>query len=544
MTHHSNAHSARHRAMASATAALMLTGTVAPAALGAAASAKQPACGVGQKAAAQKKRVRVTKKVKVHGKMKKKRVWVTKTVWVCAPLPKPAGDTVAPSAPTGVAAAAGNGQVQIVWSPATDNVGVVGYRVSRDGALVGSPTATEYLDTGLVNGQAYTYTVAAVDAAGNTSAVASVVATPKSNRDTAAPAPPPNFAAVAGDGQVALSWDAASDNVGVVFYELQRDGITIATQEGRTFTDLLLVNGTTYNYTVVAVDGSGNVSAASSVSATPADTIAPSVPTGLTATPGDSQVSLSWTPSTDNAAVTGYRVYRGGVLVASPSTPYYADTSVTNGVSYSYTVVAVDSSANASGASAPASATPVAPDLSDHVAPTAPTNVIGTAGTGQASLSWTASTDNIGVTGYRVYRGGQLVGSPAGPSFVDTGLTNGVQYSYTVKAIDAAGNLSTASSTVLVTPADTQAPSVPTGLHLTKNAAQHSITVAWTASTDNVGVVRYRLYRNGTLVSQPTAITYNDLDLANGHTYSYTVAAVDAAGNVSAQAPAVSTYVS
>ena len=68
--------------------------------------------------------------------------------------------------------------------------------------------------------------------------------------------------------------------------------------------------------------------------------------------------------------------------------------------------------------------------------------------------------------------------------------------------------------------------------------------MAWNASTDNVGVVKYRLYRNGTLVSQPTTTSYNDLDLANGKTYSYTVAAVDAAGNASAQAPAVSTYVS
>jgi chitodextrinase len=97
---------------------------------------------------------------------------------------------------------------------------------------------------------------------------------------------------------------------------------------------------------------------------------------------------------------------------------------------------------------------------------------------------------------------------------------------------------------VNVTPHDTQAPSVPTGVALTKDAAAHSITVTWTASTGNVGVVRYRVYRNGTLIGQPTGTSRADLDLSNGKTYTYTVAAVDAAGNVSAQAPAVSTYVS
>ena len=110
--------------------------------------------------------------------------------------------------------------------------------------------------------------------------------------------------------------------------------------------------------------------------------------------------------------------------------------------------------------------------------------------------------------------------------------------------VDAAGNLSAASAPVSATPHDTQAPSVPTGLALALNSAQHSITVSWNASSDNVGVVRYRVYRNGTMIGQPTGTSFTDLDLANKKTYSYTVEAVDAAGNVSAQAPAVSTYVS
>ena len=102
------------------------------------------------------------------------------------------------------------------------------------------------------------------------------------------------------------------------------------------------------------------------------------MPSGLTATPGDAQVSLSWTPSTDNVAVTGYRVYRGGVLIASPATPYYTDTGLSNGTAYSYKVAAVDGSGNASAQSAAASATPVAPP--DTTAPSVPTGLTATPG--------------------------------------------------------------------------------------------------------------------------------------------------------------------
>lgn len=540
------------RVVAAGLAALLLCGTIVPAAFGLAevsgvAAAKRPTCKPGTVLAQQKKRVRITKRVRVHGKLKRKRVWVKRLVWVCVPAKSvaPGKDAQAPTAPGGLQAVAGNAQVSLVWNPATDNVGVTGYRVYRDGQLVASPAAALHTDTGLTNGHAYTYAVAAVDAAGNLSAAATVSATPKSTfRDVTAPGAPPGFTASPGDRQVALSWGAASDDVGVVYYELRRDGAAIAFQEGRTFTDSSLVNGTAYAYTVIAIDAAGNASPAAGVTATPADTSPPTVPLALAATPGNAQVSLTWTPSTDNVGVTGYRVYRDDVLIASPTTPYYADTTVTNSVTYAYKVVAVDAAGNASAATAAVNATPVAPVNADLTAPSVPTGLTGTAGTGQASLTWNAATDNVGVTGYKVYRGATLVGTPAGPSFIDTGLTNGVAYSYTVAAVDAAGNTSLPTSAVIVTPKDTQAPSVPTGITLTKNAQQHSITVAWSASTDNVAVVKYRVYRNGTLVAQPAGTSYNDLDLANGKTYSYTVSAVDAAGNVSAQAPAVSTYVS
>jgi hypothetical protein len=88
----------------------------------------------------------------------------------------------------------------------------------------------------------------------------------------------------------------------------------------------------------------------------------------------------------------------------------------------------------------------------DTSAPSAPANLVsGSPSDTSVSLSWDASSDNVGVTGYRVYRDGTMVGSPTGTSYTDTGLTPATSYSYTVKAVDAAGNLSGPSNTVTVT---------------------------------------------------------------------------------------------
>ncbi len=85
----------------------------------------------------------------------------------------------------------------------------------------------------------------------------------------------------------------------------------------------------------------------------------------------------------------------------------------------------------------------------DVTPPSAPTNLAATANAlGQMSLTWTASTDNIGVTGYNVFRDTVQVATPSTNSFGDTGLVANTQYSYYVKAHDGAGNLSSASTTV------------------------------------------------------------------------------------------------
>lgn len=177
--------------------------------------------------------------------------------------------------------------------------------------------------------------------------------------------------------------------------------------------------------------------------------------------------------------------------------------------------------------------------IADRTSPSTPTGVTVTTHTPTSiTLSWTASTDNVGVTGYNIYRNGTSVGTNTTTSYTNTGVAPGT-YSYTIQARDAAGNLSSQSNAVSYTLADEVAPTVPSGITLTSNTPV-SITFRWTASTDNVAVTGYRIYRNGTQVGTSPTTSYTDSGLAANTAYSYTVAAYDAAGRLSAQSTAVS----
>src|SRR6058998_3169702 len=176
----------------------------------------------------------------------------------------------------------------------------------------------------------------------------------------------------------------------------------------------------------------------------------------------------------------------------------------------------------------------------DTTPPSTPTGLTGTAaGSTAANLSWSASTDNVGVTAYILLRNGVQVATPAATSFTDTGLSAATTYSYTVAARDAAGNISPNSTSVSVTTAsaaDTTPPSMPTGLTVTA-AGSTGANLSWNASTDNVGVTGYIVSRDGIEAGTAATATYAETGLSPGVTYSYSVAARDAAGNRSHASP-------
>jgi len=263
------------------------------------------------------------------------------------------------------------------------------------------------------------------------------------------------------------------------------------------------------------------------------DQTAPTVPTGLTASSQTAtSFNLAWTASTDNIGVTGYKIFRNGTQIGTSTTPSFSVTGLTPSTTYNMTVLANDAAGNSSAQSTPLAATTTA----DTTAPSVPTGLTkGTVTVTSVAMSWTASTDNVGVTGYKIFQGGTQIGTTTTTSFTATGLTPSTAYNFTVLANDAAGN-SSAQSTALAasTLADTTAPSVPTGL-VSTSQTNTSISLSWNASTDNVAVTGYKLFRNSVQVATPTTTSFTDTALLNGTAYTYTVAATDAAGNTSAQ---------
>ena len=209
-----------------------------------------------------------------------------------------------------------------------------------------------------------------------------------------------------------------------------------------------------------AYDATANAFGTSPVDPTP-----PSTPTNVTApTVTANSVGLSWTASTDNVGVTGYDVLRapgttGGTftVVGSPASTSFTDTGLTANSTFRYEVRAKDAAGNLSGVSTPITVTTLPGGETEP--PTAPANLASSAVTPTSvGLSWSPSTDNVGVTGYDVLRapgttGGTfaVVGSPTATSFTDTGLPCNTTFRYQVRAKDAAGNLSQPSNTIVVT---------------------------------------------------------------------------------------------
>lgn len=297
----------------------------------------------------------------------------------------PAPDTQAPSVPSGLTATVASAtQINLGWNASTDNVGVAGYKIYRNGSQVGTSTTTSYSDTGLTPSTTYTYKVEAYDAAGNTALSASVSATTPAAPDTQAPsvsiASPASGSTVSGTINVSAS---ASDNVEVAGVQFKLDGSNLGSEDTSSpysvSWDTTTATNDSHTLTATARDAAGNTTTSSAVTITvnndSSDTQSPTVPTGLTATAASAtQINLSWNASTDNVGVVGYRIYRNGVLVATSTSTTYADVNLSPSTTYNYTVKAYDTANNESSESSPASATTQSLQI-DQIAPSPPTNL-------------------------------------------------------------------------------------------------------------------------------------------------------------------------
>ncbi len=228
-----------------------------------------------------------------------------------------------------------------------------------------------------------------------------------------------------------------------------RDGGLVAVTSATTYADATVVANTAHDWAVLAYDAAGNTSVASASVTSVRDTLAPSTPDNLRITsiePG--AISLAWDSSTDNVGVDSYRLYRDGSLLAATAATTFTDYAPGGaGTAHTYQVAAADAAGNASAAGNSATA-----NAADADPPTVPAVLLAAAaGPNRGSLSWSASTDDMGVSSYSVFRNGTAITTTAATSFEDTSPLSETTYSYTVLATDAAGNSSELSTAAVVT---------------------------------------------------------------------------------------------
>jgi chitodextrinase len=200
--------------------------------------------------------------------------WMKFTLTSTAPPPSP--DTQAPSTPTNLTAlAVSSSQINLSWSASTDNVGVTGYKIFRDGTQITTVATSSYADTGLSPSTTYSYTVAAFDAAGNTSAQSS----PASGTTLPAPDTPPPTVSISAPANTATVFGSsvtvsasASDNVGVVGVQFRVDGADLGAEDTTNAYSVAWDSTTAtdgaHTLTAVARDAAGNTTTSSSVSVT------------------------------------------------------------------------------------------------------------------------------------------------------------------------------------------------------------------------------------------------------------------------------------
>ncbi len=458
-------------------------------------------------------------------------------------------DTTAPTAtlstPSANATVAGSSVT--VGATAADNVGVAALQFLLDGASLGaedttSPYSTAWNSTLAADGP-HQLSARARDAAGNfaTAAAVNVIV------DNQAPV---GAIEINGGGAatksttVSLALTATDALSAVSQMRFSNTGSSFSTPVAfaPTATWTLSSGAGTKTVSVQFKDAAGNWSP-SFTDTIVLDTTAPTISstaasgvtggsaaiTWLTNEPATSQVEYG--PSTsygllttrDPALVTSHRIVLGGLAA---STRYY------------FRARSLDAAGN-EGIGSRLSFTTT--NVTDTTPPSVPAGVSAT-GTSVSRLDvrWAASSDNIGVSGYRVYRNGALAGTAATTSFGDTGLTPNTTYAYSVAAYDAAGNASAASSPVSGdTLPDVSAPSIATNLTATAVSARR-IDLTWNASTDDVGVSGYDVYRDGTRAAVVNGTSWSDTDLEPASGHEYGIAAFDAAGNVSATSPPAS----
>jgi chitodextrinase len=452
--------------------------------------------------------------------------------YVLPPITTPAAsDTIAPVIDSVIVVSLNEKSVELDFY-ATDNVGITAYEITRDSVLLATTSEDPFTDSTLVAGTTYQYSIVALDSAGNRSLSYELlsITTPLAP-DTIAPVI--DSVVVAGLTETSVELDFyATDNVGITAYEITRDSVLLATTSEDPFTDSTLVAGTTYQYSIVALDSAGNRSLSyellSITTPLAPDTIAPVIDSG-SGEPGLTETSVELDfYATDNVGITAYEITRDSVLLATTSEDPFTDSTLVAGTTYQYSIVALDSAGNRSlGYVLPPITTPAA---SDTIAPVIDSVIVVSLNEKSVELDFYA-TDNVGITAYEITRDSVLLATTSEDSFTDSSLVAGSTYQYSVVALDSLGNRSLGYVLPpITTPAasDTIAPVIDSVIVVSLN--EKSVELDFYA-TDNVGVTAYEITRDSVLLATTSADSFTDSTLVAGSTYQYSIVALDSSGN-------------
>jgi hypothetical protein len=439
----------------------------------------------------------------------------------------------------------------VSWLAPADNGGlaITGYTVTAYlGASVAGSVATGSTSasvSGLTNGANYTFTVLATNALGTSAPSTS------SNSVTPATVPdaPTGVVAPAGNGSATVAWNAPADNGGLpISGYVVTPYIGLVAQPSSTFSTTAatvtgLTNGTTYTFVVEAVNGVGAGSGSpASNPVTPATV--PGVATQVFAVGGNGSATVTWNApaSTGGSPITGYTVTSSpGGLTCSTTATSCVVTGLTNGVPYTFDVVATNA-VGSEPASAPSNS------VTPATTPDPPATPVATSGNGSATVSWLAPGNDGGspVTGYVVtavdlttpLNGGQTVSVPASPASV-SGLVNGDSYVFVVKSVNSVGTGPESVPSNTVTPAFVAGP--PTNLTATPDDS--AVTLSWTAPASSGGspVTGYSVSDGSGQGCTTLAVNTSCVvtGLTNGESYSFGVVAINAFGTSPVSAPAV-----
>lgn len=441
-----------------------------------------------------------------------------------------------PTAPTNLLAISANASAILSWSAPTLTGGspILGYNVYDSSGNVkyngSANTTTSTTITSLVNGQSYTFTVAALNANGTSGLSSAAQVT------IGSPGTPLNLTATAGNTTLTLSWSAPSPGGSAITSYVTNDssGNLITITSPIQFTGL--TNKTQYTLSIYAVNSFGRSSVPASISVIPG---LPSAPTNLTGIVSDGSVVLNWSaPSGSSLTPTGYKIYDTSGNIQYDGSGNLTTTSrisgLTNGLEYIFLV----NSVNANGNSPDSASITIRP----FTVPGAPGNLSATATSTSATLNWLAPSSNgATLTGYKVYDSsgniydssgnvlsdtGSIYSTTGTTSYTITGLTSKL-YTFTVKAANSAGN--SLASSISVFPGT---PGTPTSLSIVPGSG--SVVLTWSAPLAGPPAqTSYKIIYAGITVlnsTSPKTIT----GLTNGSQYTFAVYSVNASGDSAA----------